>query len=94
MMGVDYELFWTLNPKTLSPFVKAFELSQKNEDCKAWQYGLYVRMAISSCISKEEYPKQPLMTKGKVKEKVMSAEEIKNKMFAKMKSINATLGKE
>lgn len=89
MMGVDYELFWTLNPMTLSPFIKAFDLIRKNQDTLAWQSGLYVRMAVASLLGKDEYPKSPLLTKADVKEKPMSPEEIKSRVMARMNIINS-----
>jgi len=61
MMGVDYELFWSLDPISLSPFVKAFSIKQKMEDVERWQLGIYVRGAISSCLNKDnKYPKTPI----------------------------------
>lgn len=60
MIGVEYNLFWTLNPKSLSPFIKAFELQQINEDRLCWQSGLYIRLAIASVMdSKVKYPSKP-----------------------------------
>lgn len=94
MMGVDYELFWTLNPKTLSPFIKAFELKQKYNDTMAWQQGNYIRIAIGSCFDKNtKYPQRPF-TSDKVEEKPMSAEDIKSKMMERMKIINSRFRKE
>jgi hypothetical protein len=93
MMGVDYELFWTLNPKSLSPFTKAFSLKQKYDDSMAWQSGVYIRMAIVSSLNKEaKYPKRPMMA-DKVKEKGMSSEEIKNRVMAQSQKINAKFEK-
>lgn len=93
MIGVDYDLFWTLNPKSLSPFIKAFSLRQKYDDAMAWQAGVYVRMAIASSFSKDvKYPNKPLMDKAEPKQ--MSADEIKRRFVAHAKLINSTLGKE
>lgn len=56
-------MFWELNPKELSPFVKAFALKRKHEDGFAWQQGVYIRLAIASCLVKNaEYPKKPFST--------------------------------
>lgn len=66
MMGVDYELFWTLNPKSLEPFVKAFELKQQYDDTIAWLGGIYVRYAIASSFNKEiKYPMDTLLESHK-----------------------------
>lgn len=93
MIGVDYDLFWTLNPKSLTPFVKAFELKQKYDDMMAWTNGLYIRMAIASSLGKEaKYPKSPLSSLETKKKTNMSAEDIKAKMFRQMKIINSRFG--
>ena len=88
MIGVDYKLFWKLNPKTLSPFIKAFELKQKHDDHLAWQQGAYIRMAIlSSMDTKNKYPEKPMLANKPTQEKqvVMSPTEIRDKM---MKQLN------
>lgn len=93
MIGVDYELFWTLNPKSLSPFIKAFELRQKYDDAMAWNIGKYVRVAIGSCLSKSvKYPVKPDLQNSVTKE--MSPQEIKSKMMEQMKIINTRFRKE
>lgn len=95
MMGVNYDLFWKLNPKSLKPFVKAFELSLEHEDTVAWQLGSYIRMAIASCLDKNaKYPKHPIMDKSEPKLKPMSAEEIKARVMAHAQIINAKFRKE
>lgn len=92
MIGVDYDLFWTLNPKSLEPFVKAFELKQKYDDMISWTNGLYVRMAIVSSLTKDaKYPKSPLSSLTNEPE-VMDAEIIKAKMFRQMKLVNSQFG--
>ena len=93
MIGVDYELFWTLNPKSLSPFVKAFNLKQRYDDAMAWSNGAYVRMAIASSLSKNvKYPSKPLMSKGE--DKPMTSEEIKRRVMAHAQIINQKFKKE
>lgn len=89
MIGVSYELFWGLNPKTMAPFIKAFELKKETDDFNAWQQGLYIRMAIASCLdAKAKYPELPVMQRqsNKIAKKdiTMSPEEIKAKMFKTM----------
>lgn len=95
MIGVDYELFWVLNPKSLKPFVKAFNLQTKHEDMIAWQSGIYIRMAVASVMDKNvKYPKTPLMSKDVVtKSPKQIQEEIKQKMFERMIAINSRFGK-
>jgi hypothetical protein len=93
MMGVDYELFWTLNPKSLSPFVKAFNLKQKYDDTMAWALGNYIKHAIVSSFSKTvKYPLSPMLSSNVKRD--MEPEEIKQKMFQRMAMVNQRFGKE
>ena len=88
MIGVDYDLFWKLNPKSLIPFTKAFSLRQKYDDTIAWQNGLYIKMAIASSFNKQaKYPDHP-MTVERV-EREMPQEEIKRRFMRQMELINA-----
>ena len=96
MIGVDYNLFWDLNPKTLSPFVKAFSLKQKYDDTIAWQHGYYVYCAIGSSFSKNnKYPKTPMFT---AKPHEDTPEErmqlIKERFIRHAKMLNSKMGKE
>lgn len=62
MIGVSYELFWTLDPKSLAPFVKAFALKQKYDDVCNWQLGIYIQQAIAACFNKSaKYPNKPML---------------------------------
>lgn len=95
MIGVSYELFWELNPTTLTPFVKAFSLKQQYDDTLAWQHGLYVSKAISACFSKQEkYPSKPIFTSDK---KELTPEEkqkqIRERFLAHAKALNAKMGR-
>jgi hypothetical protein len=96
MIGVDYDLFWTLNPKSLKPFVKAFDLKTQYDDRVAWQSGLYIRMAVASVISKQaKYPSSPLLVTHKVNRTPEDIQrDIKEKMLRQMKIINSRFGKE
>lgn len=67
-IGVDYGLFWELNPKSLEPFVKAFSLSQENIDRNNWLQGMYIKMAIVSSMDKKtNYPTKPFSEKASKK---------------------------
>lgn len=99
MIGVEYDLFWTLNPKSLSPFIKAFSLRQKYDDSVAWQSGAYIRMAIASCMDKGIlYPKKPFSDKldnnYEVKDDVMSPAEIRERFMAHALLLNSNFRKE
>lgn len=90
MMGVDYDLFWTLNPKSLSPFVKAFDLKQKYDDTLAWKQGAYIKVAIASALDKNaKYPEKPFSMKNE--NVVMTPQQIKEKMMATAEIINTRL---
>lgn len=98
MMGVEYDLFWTLTPKSLTPFFKAFELKQDNNDLIAWQHGVYIQMAVASIMdSKNEYPKEPLSMINKKKEmlpKMSKTEQFKEMMLERMAIVNSQFEKE
>lgn len=60
MIGVDYDLFWTLNPNTIKPFIKAFELQLEHEDRLLWMQGKYIQIAVASVMDeKAKYPDIP-----------------------------------
>ncbi len=50
--GVDYELFWRLNPKRLKPFIKVYEQKQKQImeriNFTAWLHGVYMTHAYAA----------------------------------------------
>lgn len=101
MMGVDYELFWTLNPKTLSPFIRAFELKELYDDRMAWLQGVYVKTAIVSAMNKEcKYFEEPISIKnrGKISKSEETPEDrqklIKERFLAQVTRINSNFGKE
>lgn len=63
-MGVEYSVFWTLNPKKLKPFEKAYsmklEAKQNRMNLDNWLQGLYNQHAIASVLSKRaKYPQKP-----------------------------------
>lgn len=91
MMGVDYELFWTLNPRKLKPFQKAYSQRQKIKyeemNYRAWINGLYVQNAIGSAFSKRgKYPDKPFRFNESINEKV-SGEKPKSKERVQMEVI-------
>jgi hypothetical protein len=65
-IGIDYNLFWTLNPAKLKPFVEAEKIKRKNQlddmNCNAWLQGYYNMLAIGGAMNGSEhpYPKQAL----------------------------------
>lgn len=62
MIGVDYNLFWTLCPNTYKPFTRAFERKLEMEDEALWRQGVYNRLAVASVMSNKcKYPEQPIL---------------------------------
>lgn len=69
-IGISYELFLSLNPRTIKPFQTAYKQRKDEEiatmNYSAWLQGLYVAHAIGSCFSKNsKYPSQPIDFTGK-----------------------------
>ncbi len=97
MIGVDYDLFWTLNPKSLEPFIKAFSMKTDYEDIMAWRQGMYIQRAIASALSKDSpYPKEPMFTSKDLKEEDEVARQrlIKERFMNHMTAINRKFEKE
>lgn len=98
MMGVEHDYFWTLTPKSLQPFVKAFELKQEYDDTLAWTNGLYVTMAIASSFDKDsKYPDKPLSSNSKVDDNELNeikVSRMKETMLERMEIINNRFSKE
>ena len=64
-IGIPYETFLILNPRTIKPFVKAFNDKKEEEratiNYTAWLNGIYVSKAIGACFSKNfKYPDKPI----------------------------------
>lgn len=64
-IGVDYDLFWSLNPRKLQPFVKSFKMKQKIKteyiNFQTWLQGIYFGKALVASLDKnQEYFKEPI----------------------------------
>lgn len=70
-IGVDYNTFWTLSPKTLKPFFDAdlrrFKRENDIADLKNWQAGQYYKIALADVVGTafgknkvNNYPNKPL----------------------------------
>lgn len=91
MIGVSYDVFWTLNPKSLSHFIKAFEYKQAYDDTLAWQQGNYIRLAIASVMAKNaKYPEHPASHKPKQ----ITQHDIKAKFLNHVAMINSNFVEE
>lgn len=49
-IGIDYNLFWKLNPCKLEPFLKARELRLKQRNEEMWLQGVYIYEAVCTAI--------------------------------------------
>lgn len=62
-IGVEYSLFYSLNPKKMDSFVEGFRLKQEIELDKiyleTWLTGQYVLSAIGVIVGGSEYPIEP-----------------------------------
>lgn len=88
-IGVDYELFWKLTPKSLQPFVSAFNYKRELNDYAAWVQGMYIKEAIVSAMVKNaKYPSKPFSAQARDN----TPDAIKAKMMRKMDELNARRG--
>jgi hypothetical protein len=65
MIHVPYETFWTLNLKTMKPFLKAYDnevdAAHNRLNLEAWVIGIYVQHAVAANFGKSnKYPNKPL----------------------------------
>lgn len=100
MMGVDIDKFWTMTPKSLDPYYKAFSLRQKYDDNLLWMNGMYMAMAIGSIISKDsKYPKRPMIAQQELESDTellaqRRMENIKQTMMERMFVVNRRINGE
>lgn len=62
--GISYETFWSLNPRIMDIYQKAYIQKKKEEfeqiETMAWLNGRYVMSAVGACFSKNaKYPELP-----------------------------------
>lgn len=89
---MDYCLFWTLNPKRLEAFKKAYDQKHKYNlelgNFQAWLQGIYFAYSVGSIFSKKaEYPDKPIDFSGEDIEREqtpLSEEEIMAQRFQAM----------
>ena len=79
-LGIGMNEFWKSTPKKLERynvfFLKRREQQEKQLATQGWLHGMYVQLAIGSCLSKSvKYPKTPLGA-----EQEMESEEIEQPM--------------
>lgn len=96
-IGVDYDLFWSLNPRKLQPFVKSFKMKQKikTEDInfQTWLQGIYFGKALVASLDKnQEYFEKPIDFQ-KIKEQKSQEELMAMKFEAWSIAFNQSLEK-
>lgn len=93
MMGIEYETFWTLNPNTIKPFVKAFELSKEYDDTMLWMQGQYIQLAVASVMDgkNNKYPTKPLTMGDEELDDEAKIQNFKTKMLNVMVRVNRQL---
>lgn len=72
-LGISEELFWTLNPKRLHPYLEAEKLIQEKRDAEMWRMGMYVYNAVRTAVdnvlngrkSQAKYMDKPLLEQYK-----------------------------
>ena len=83
-LGISEELFWTLNPKRLHPYLEAEKLIQEKRDAEMWRMGMYVYNAVQTAVdnvingrkSQAKYMDKPLLEQYKeAKQEVALTEE-------------------
>lgn len=88
-IGIDYKLFWELNPRKMKPFIEAFKAQQENKrdeiNLAAWLNGYYVSSAIAANFSKNaKYISEPIDLSGKkVEETGLNPDAVKFSAWAK-----------
>lgn len=87
-IGVPYELFWTLNPRKLQPFIEAQKQKQKLLDSNMWLMGMYIQSAVTVAVehnlagkkAQTKYLEKPLLeTKEQSEREEILTEEQKKK---------------
>ena len=82
-LGISEELFWTLNPRRIQPYLEADKLVQEKRDAEMWRMGIYVQNAVAVAIDKVlngrkstlEYMDKPLLEKYKESKKEVELSE-------------------
>ena len=91
-LGISEELFWTLNPRRIQPYLEADKRKQEKRDLEMWRMGFYVQNAVAVAIDKVlngrksslEYMDKPLLEKYKE-----SQEEVELSEDEKMRQVEA-----
>lgn len=83
-IGVEYSLFYSLNPVKIGYFIEAYVQKQEVELDKiyleTWLSGQYILAALGTVLGESDYPKEPLTVEQTKKEEQQEAVEEKIKI--------------
>lgn len=85
---MSYQEFWEEDVELINYYHKAEEIRQTKINNQLWLQGIYIQMAIASCLDKKaKYPKQPfpLTEKEQEQAKKQRVEKLKSALKAKSK---------
>lgn len=75
-MGMSEELFWTMNPTKIKPYVEAERKKDIKHDYWNWMLGAYVKSSIASALDKHnKYSDKPYLEKAE-DERVIDGSEL------------------
>ena len=61
LLGMPSSEFWNGDTDWLNSYIEAGKMKQRRDNENNWLNGLYVQMAVASCLSKDaKYPKRPI----------------------------------
>lgn len=88
-MGVDEATFWTLNPRRMKAYTRAYELKEQERDRHLWTLGQYVMSAFSVVLdhsfnknAQSKYPEKPFLADA-----YLTEEELKQKQVKEVENI-------
>jgi hypothetical protein len=90
--GMTYNQFWYDEPELYyiyeQAYIEQLEERLKEKDIYNWQLGLYMQLAVGSCLAKEvKYPKEPLFA-GKFDKKPQTTEDMLEKFKGMVAEVN------
>ena len=95
-MGIDEATFWTLNPRRMKAYTRAYELKEQERDRHLWTMGQYVMSAFSVVLdhsfnknAQSKYPKEPFLANAYLTEEEQKQKQIEEveKVFSFLETI-------
>ena len=64
-IGVSEQIFWTLNPTKLKPYIEGKRKKDIEQDYFNWMLGAYIKSSVLSALDKRnKYPDKPYLEKA------------------------------